>query len=90
MNNYNPPNKPSNNHNSQHNSDEPAEAPSRVSQEHGGDLVEAISPEQITQVNDPNCKHERAVRDFTEKDFIAFQCANPKCGLVVLFNKQPE
>lgn len=64
------------------------ERPDRVSREHGGELVEAISEEDLVSVNDADCKHEQLIRDPTEVDFIAFTCSNPKCGEVVLYNKK--
>lgn len=54
---------------------------------HGGELVEAVAPEELESVNDAECKHEKLVRDETETDFNAFVCANPNCGVVVLFDK---
>lgn len=62
--------------------------PDRVTQEHGGDLVEAISEDDVLSVNDADCKHLRLVRDYTETDFIAFSCDNEKCGVVILYNKK--
>lgn len=59
----------------------------RVSKEHGGEVVEAIAPEELELMNDPECKHDNLVRDETETDFNAFQCSNSKCGIVVLFDK---
>lgn len=63
------------------------EAPDRVTKEHGGELVEAISEEELSLVNDPKCKHVKLVRDPSEKDFNAFICSNADCGVVVLFDK---
>ena len=60
---------------------------SRVNRAHGGNLVEAVAPEELVPMNDATCKHEGAIRDFSEKDFIAFKCANPECGEVRLFDK---
>lgn len=60
----------------------------RVDTTHGGQLVEAIAPEEIELINEPDCKHERLIRDETETEFQAFTCANAKCGVVVLFNKE--
>jgi len=54
---------------------------------HGGELVEAIAPEELQPVNDASCKHENLVPDPTETDFNAFTCANEKCGVVLLFDK---
>lgn len=62
-------------------------AQDRVSKEHGGELVEAISPEELTLMNDTECKHDKLIRDPSETEFNAFICANDKCGRVVLFNK---
>lgn len=59
----------------------------RVDTTHGGELVEAIAPEEVELMNDPECKHEQLVRDETETDFNAFVCANPKCGIVAVFDK---
>jgi hypothetical protein len=63
------------------------ERPDKVSRTHGGEVVEAIAPEELESMNEPECKHERLIRDVSEDDFNAFICANPKCGIVVLFNK---
>lgn len=64
-----------------------AEGASRVNKTHGGELVEAIAPEDLESFNDASCKHEKMVRDPSEKDFIAFMCANPDCNVVVLYNR---
>lgn len=63
-------------------------APDRVTKAHGGQLVEAISFDQLEPMNDPNCKHEKLVRDESETDFNAFTCANTRCNEVFLFDKQ--
>lgn len=60
---------------------------SRVNRTHGGNLLEAVAPEELEPMNDPNCPHTDIVRDETETDFIAWMCANPKCGVVVLYDK---
>lgn len=60
---------------------------SRVNRSHGGNMVEAIAPEELEPMNEPNCPHTTATRDHSETDFIAFVCDNPKCGLVVLYDK---
>lgn len=65
----------------------PNSSKSRVDDQHGGELVEEIRSENIVLMNDPNCTHERMLRDETETDFLAFQCANPKCGIVKLIDK---
>lgn len=59
----------------------------RVDGTHGGELVEAIAPEELESFNDATCKHETAIRDETETEFIAYVCANDKCGEVVLYEK---
>lgn len=59
----------------------------RVDTEHGGELVEAIAPEELESFNDADCKHEQLIRDESETEFNAFFCANPKCNEVVLFDK---
>lgn len=59
----------------------------RVTKTHGGQIVQAIAPEELESFNDAECKHEKLVRDESETEFNAFVCANPKCGEVVLFNK---
>lgn len=64
------------------------ERPDRVTKEHGGELVEAIAPEELESFNDANCKHVKLIRDRSETDFIAFACANPKCNEVVLYSKK--
>lgn len=55
----------------------------RVERVHGGDNVEEIDTLEL--INDPTCKHISMSRDYTEKDFIAFVCDNPKCGMVKLY-----
>lgn len=60
---------------------------SRVNRAHGGNLVEAISEEELFPVNDANCEHENMTRDETETEFNAFKCDNPNCGVVVLYEK---
>lgn len=60
----------------------------RMDNTHGGQVVEAIAPEEVELVNDPECKHEKLVRDQSETDFNAFVCANRDCGIVVLFDKK--
>lgn len=66
---------------------EEAGVQSRVTKTHGGELVEAIAPEDLESFNDADCKHEKLIRDPSETDFNAFACANPKCNEVVLYNK---
>lgn len=70
-------------------SDEPPKPKpqSRLDKVHGGELVEAISPEDLESFNDPDCKHVTLVRDPSETEFNAFMCANPKCNVVVLYDK---
>ena len=63
------------------------EKPSRVDTTHGGELVEAISKEDLVSVNDANCTHEKAIRLEDDGDFMVFGCANPHCNEVVLYNK---
>lgn len=60
---------------------------SRVNRVHGGQIVEAISEEELELMNDPYCKHPNMVRDPTETDFNAFICDNPKCGEVAIVDK---
>lgn len=62
-------------------------SPDRVTKVHGGQVVEAISLDDLESVNDADCKHVTLVRDPTETEFNAFVCANEKCSEVVLFNK---
>lgn len=57
----------------------------RVEKVHGGDNVEEIETPEL--MNDPSCPHTNMVRDYTETDFIAFVCDNPKCGIVKLYNQ---
>lgn len=63
------------------------ERPDKVTRDHGGELVEAIAPEELELMNEPDCKHELLVRDASETEFNGFICSNPKCGVVVLFDK---
>lgn len=60
---------------------------SRLNKQHGGELVEAISPEDLVLMNDPECKHETMIPDPTETLGTAYVCANPKCGIVAIYNK---
>lgn len=60
----------------------------RVESTHGGELVEAITPEELVSVHDSNCKHEKLIKDETEIDFNAFICANQNCGEVFLYDKE--
>lgn len=59
----------------------------RITKTHGGQIVQAIAPEELESFNDSECKHEKLVRDESETEFNAFVCANPNCNEVVLFNK---
>lgn len=59
----------------------------RMQKTHGGELVEAVSQEELESFNDADCKHENFTRDESETDFNAFTCANNKCNVVVIFNK---
>lgn len=59
----------------------------RMDKTHGGELVEAVSLEELESFNDADCKHENLIRDETETDFNAFICANNKCNEVVIFSK---
>lgn len=63
-------------------------AKGRVESTHGGETVEAIAPEELVRVNDPDCKHERMVRDSSETEFNAFKCDNPDCGIIALYDKE--
>lgn len=63
------------------------ERPDKVTRSHGGEVVEAIAPEEVELMNEPDCKHKTLVRDPSETEFNAFICTNPKCGVVVLFDK---
>lgn len=63
------------------------ESPSRVTKAHGGEIVEAIAPEDLESFNDAECRHERLIRDESETEWNAFMCANSKCNEVVLFSK---
>lgn len=60
----------------------------RVDSIHGGQVVEAVTPEELELMNDPECQHERLVRDPSETEFNAFVCANPDCGIVAIYDKQ--
>lgn len=63
---------------------------SRVSKSHGGELVEAISVDDLELMNDPDCKHETMIPDPTEDLGTAYVCANPKCGIVAIYNKEEK
>lgn len=69
--------------------DEPIkpEPKSRLDKEHGGEMVEAISTDELESVNDAGCQHKLLVRDASETEFNAFMCSNPECGVVVLYDK---
>lgn len=60
---------------------------SRVDETHGGELLEAVAPEDLESFNDANCKHVTLVRDASETEFNAFMCANPDCNIIVLYDK---
>ena len=57
----------------------------RVERVHGGTNVEEIEIPEL--MNEPECPHTNMVRDYTETEFIAFMCDNPKCGILKLYNK---
>lgn len=61
--------------------------PSRVDKEHGGELVEAIAQEDLVSVNDASCKHEKLVRIQDELAANAFECSNPNCYEIFLYDK---
>lgn len=63
------------------------EAPTRMGKTHGGELVEAIAPDELESFNDADCKHESLVRDPSETEFNAFVCANPQCNEVLVYSK---
>ena len=60
----------------------------RVEKIHGGKLVESVAAEELELMNDPECKHEKLIRDPSETEFNAFICANPNCGTIVIFDKE--
>lgn len=63
---------------------------SRVAKAHGGELVEAISLDDLVTTNDPStCEHEWE-HDPTEKLGIAVRCVKPKCGIVKIANNSNE
>jgi hypothetical protein len=66
---------------------EEEQQPSRVDQEHGGELVEAIAPEDLVSVNDANCKHEMLSRIQDDLAANAFECTNPNCHEIFLYDK---
>lgn len=57
----------------------------RVDKLHGGVNVEEVETPEL--MNEPQCTHPNMVRDHSETEFIAFQCDNPKCAIVALFDK---
>lgn len=59
----------------------------RVTKLHGGEVIEAVAIEELESFNDADCKHEKLVRDETEKEFNAFVCSNPNCSEVILFDR---
>lgn len=61
---------------------------SRLTKSHGGQLVEAVAPEELESMNDADCKHEKIVRDESETEFMAFICANPKCNEVFMYGER--
>lgn len=64
-----------------------AELASRVDKVHGGEIVEAVSAQDLESFNDADCKHLELIRDETEEDFNAFMCVNPLCNEVMLYDK---
>lgn len=66
---------------------EPDKPKSRVDEAHGGELLEAVAPEDLESFNDADCKHVLLVRDASETEFNAFMCSNPACNVVVLYDK---
>lgn len=57
---------------------------SRVNRSHGGELLEAISSDELVTVNDPaSCEHSFEL-DPTEELGTAYVCIKPKCGIVVI------
>lgn len=69
------------------NKEEDDKKPSRVDKVHGGEIVESIGFDELESFNDATCKHPELVRDETEKDFIAYTCANSKCNEVFIYGK---
>lgn len=67
--------------------DERRQAESRVNRVHGGEIVEAIAPEDLESMNDADCQHKTLVPDPSETEFNAFVCGNPKCSMVFLYDK---
>lgn len=65
---------------------EPKNKKLRVERVHGGENVEEIETPEL--MNDPACPHTSMSRDPSEKDFIAFVCDNPKCGVVKLYHNK--
>lgn len=60
---------------------------SRLEKEHGGELLEAVSADELVSVNNPDCKHEKLIRDESETEFTAFTCASEDCNEVFIFAK---
>lgn len=60
----------------------------RMEKTHGGELVEAVSQEELESFNDAECKHEKLVPDPSETDFDGYTCANPDCNVVLLYDKK--
>lgn len=63
------------------------EPKSRLDQEHGGKMVEAVKPEDLVSFNDADCKHENKIPDPSETEFDAYLCANTKCNEVFIYAK---
>lgn len=61
--------------------------PGRMDKVHGGQVVEAIAPEDLESFNDADCKHENFTRDPDETEYNAFICDNPKCNEVLIYAK---
>ena len=76
------------NKNKQEDEQKSKETPGRVTITHGGELVEAVAPEELVSVHDSSCKNEKLIRDESETDFNAFMCANDACGEVMLYDKE--
>lgn len=64
------------------------ETPSAVTKKHGGVVVESIAPEDLESFNDAECKHEKKVQaDDDDSGFITYECANPDCNEIFLYDK---
>lgn len=67
--------------------DERREPESAVAKKHGGVVVESIAPEDLESFNDADCKHVKRIKVEDDDIFTTYECANPSCNEVFLYDK---